>query len=92
MTKLMVYVVAAALSAAATVAIAQTAPTTNDRGMAAPSAADPAVRARVLATVNAAQAARQQSGQGGATPGSLIGPRTAAVSSTPVAKAKAPTK
>jgi hypothetical protein len=64
MTKLTVCVVVAALSSAATVAIAQTAPTTNDQEMAAPAAADPAVRAKVMDSVKAAPAASQRSGQG----------------------------
>ena len=80
MTKLTVCVVAAALSAAATVAIAQTAPTTNDRGMAIPSAADPAVRDSVMATVKAAPAASQKSDQGEAQ------------AAAPAAKVEAPTK
>ena len=90
MRNLMVCSVAASIFGAATVAIAQTAST--DWRIASPTAADPAVRARVMASAKAAPAATQRSGQAGATPGSLIGPPIAVASGIPVTKARAPEK
>jgi hypothetical protein len=88
MMKLTVCVFAGALSAAATVAVAETAPTSNARGIATPAAADPAVRASVMATVERGlRASQQQSGQRAAR-GSLIGRTVAATA----AKTQAPAK
>lgn len=90
MRNLAVCVVAAGLFGAAGAAVAQTASTNS--GIASPTAADPAVRARVMASVKAAPAPSQRSDQAGATPGSLIGPAIAVASSIPVTKATAPEK
>jgi hypothetical protein len=67
MTKLTAYMMAAALLAFATVAIAQTAPTTNDQPMAAPTAAD---SAKFIDDVNAARTASKcgQEAMPGASP------------------------
>jgi hypothetical protein len=50
MTKFMISAVAVVLSAAATAAMAQSAPNAESRQMATPNAADPAVRAAVMAS------------------------------------------
>jgi len=90
MRNLTVCVIAAGLFGAATVTMAQTAST--ESGIASPTAADPAVRARVMASAKAEPAATQRSSQAGATPGSLIGPAIAVASSIPVTKTGAPEK
>jgi hypothetical protein len=90
MTKLPVYVVTAALLAAASFASAGSASAADNQWMAQPSAADSAVRARVMAAATAAPAAVQRSDQGEAAQGGSAGPMTAAMSSKPVANAAPP--
>jgi hypothetical protein len=88
MRNLAVCAAAVGLFGAATLAMAQTA--SPNRSMASPTAADPAVRARVMASIKAAPAPTQRSGEAVTTPSRVIGPAIAAASSIPITGAKPP--